>query len=192
MKTFNLGVLVLAIVATQAIAGVPDPCSTISPWDVYGHAFMTPGPGAGLGEVEIFVCDPFDNEPVEGADVVIDLFDCDQLCINPGEDGLTGISDANGIVRLKPQVGGCEDCLVVVRANGVTIGVYESVRSTDWDGEEADGIVGVPDFAFFATAFRVTQNVCADYNGDGAVNGTDFAMFATSFRRIDVNPGGCW
>lgn len=192
MKILGHGIIVLAISIGVATAGIPPvPCSRAMPWDDYGHALVTPGPGSegGVGEVEVFVC--YDDEPVAGADVAIDLSDCQHLCINPGDAGLAGITDSDGIVILNPQVGGCEDCNVIIRANGITIRTYFGIKSTDWNGDEADGIVGVSDFAFFATAFKVTQDECADYNGDGAVNGTDFALFATSFRRLDENPAGC-
>jgi hypothetical protein len=79
----------------------------------------------------------------------------------------------------------------MVMGSGVTIGVFSPIVSTDWDGVKADGFVGGPDFAFFATAFRETGDGCADYNGDGVVNGTDFSIFSVSFQRGDANPGGC-
>jgi hypothetical protein len=190
MRTLCIGTLILALGIYQGAAGVPDPCSEITPWlDI---AYVTPGPNSegGVGEVIITVrndnCDPIPN-----ADVWIDLSDCQDLCINPGDAGLAGTTNAEGVVVLNPQVGGCEDCLVIIRANGVTIFAYPRITSTDWNGQEADGVVGVADFAFFSTAFKVTQDLCADYNGDGAVNGTDFSIFATSFKRADENPGGC-
>jgi hypothetical protein len=162
------------------------------PWDIYGKAFVSPGPNSegGVGEIVVTVRN-MDCEPIEGSVVEVDFSDCFDVCINPGENGLTGISDEQGVVVLNPQVGGCEECTVIVRASGVTIAVYYTMASTDWNGQEADGVVGVADFAFFSAAFKVTGDECADFNGDEVVNGLDFSIFSTSFKRGDANAGGC-
>jgi hypothetical protein len=89
------------------------------------------------------------------------------------------------------MAGGCEDCDVIVRANGVTIAYYQKVRSPDWDNSAADGIVNVVDFAFFATSFLVSQSACADYNNDGVVSAVDLSLFAPAFLAQDHNPTGC-
>jgi hypothetical protein len=167
------------------------PIMDISPWDAFGQAFVSPGTGS-VDELTVRIveydCDP---GPFPNIDIEIDVTGCSGLCINPGDDGLTGVTDEASTAVLNPQVGGCADCSVVVRGNGVTLAVYERVVSTDWDGTEADGVVDARDFAFFATAFRVTQAPCADYNGDDVVGATDFAVFAEAFKSADANDGGC-
>jgi hypothetical protein len=129
--------------------------------------------------------------PIEGADAEIDLSQCSNLCIDPVEDGLSGITGPDGTVTLNPRVGGCEDCIVLIKASDVVIALYTRVVSTDWDGSRADGKVAGADFAFFATAFKQTQDTCADYNGDGLVSGPDFAIFAASFASGDANQEEC-
>lgn len=187
-------VLVCALGVSGAVAGgVPEPGnSTVMPWDVYGSAFVTPGNPfeIDLGGVIVHVIDS-DLQPVPFVDVEIDISDYAGLCIDPVDPDLTAVTDDEGVAILYPQVGGCNDCWVIVRAAGVTGGQYQGIKSTDWNGHEADGKVELQDFTFFTIAFRVTQDSCADYNGDGVVNGTDFAMFAASFRQLDENPNGC-
>jgi hypothetical protein len=197
-----LSVMVVTALVTQPIgvsAGAPDPpFCPIEPWNTYGHAFVTPGSNSegGVGEVSIQVFN-INGDPIPGAFVEIRVSDCMfdvDMCLNPGGAGLTGTTNDQGIVVLNPQIGACGECEtfpIVVLASGVTIGSYPRIVSTDWDGVEADGFVGVADFAFFSTAFKVTGDECADYNGDGVVNGADFAIFSTSFKRGDANTGGC-
>jgi hypothetical protein len=168
----------------------PDP-SHVQPWDTYQRAFVTPGAAGdgGVGEVTVFAL-TVNGDPVENASVEIYFGPC-VLCMDSQDPGLTGVTDENGECVLNPAIGGCDGCVVGVRANGITISTYTTIVSTDWDGHEANGVVGATDFAFFSTSLRATQNDCADHNGDGIVNGLDFSMFATSFKRGDANAGGC-
>lgn len=188
--------------AAQALDDVPDPdLSSIEPWDDFGRAFVAPGGESPLATnidaVTITVVNSEGN-PIIGAPVLIDFAggaptggDCANVCIDPIDAGLEGVTGADGTVTLNPAVGGCDDCTVIVRASGVTIGFYNKVVSTDWNGATADGSVTGADFAFFATSFNTTQDDCADYNGDGGVSGLDFSLFATSFNGADANPNGC-
>jgi hypothetical protein len=183
-------------------ANNPDPdLSTVEPWDTYEQAFVAPGDGGlrtNIDEVTVTVVND-EGDPIEGATVVIDVGqgggglseECPNLCIDPIDPGLEATTNALGIAVLNPRVGGCDICTVIVRANGVTIAVYDFINSTDWDGSAADGAVTGADFSFFATAFKTTQDACADYNGDGDVTGSDFSVFATSFKGGDANPNGC-
>ena len=186
MKSGALLTLIAATLASSALAGVPEPYPVeIEPWNTYGRAFVTPGSQSGTDSVLITVLNA-DYEPISNAVVDIDLSNCEDLCIcNP--DGLTGVTDQDGQVRLNPRVGGSEECPVIVRANAVTIGVYEMITSTDWGSNGCDGVVGAADLAFFGAAFNATQNPRADYNGDGWVGGVDLSMFAASF----ISGDGC-
>jgi hypothetical protein len=161
----------------------------VTPWDEFGQVFVTPGTQSGIGEVVVEV------RGTEGypwcAVVGIDVSECEGLCVDPEDSGLWGNPDMYAVTRLDPRVGGCADCTVWILADGMTIRTYDRIRSTDWDGARADGVVNSADFAFFATAFKQTQNSCADYNGDGLVSATDFSMFSASFRAADANEGGC-
>jgi hypothetical protein len=185
----SLAVLALLVMLQGvAVASNPDPdLSTCHPWDETGQPFGTPTQCSDVDDLLVSVVNS-EGEPIEGATVVIDLSDCDQLRIGD-PNSLQGTTNAAGIVILNPDVGGCQDeCTVLVRANNVTICNYGTGwRSTDWNGEEGDGAVTGADFAFFANAFKQTQDDCADYNGDGDVTGTDFSVFATSFKCPDSN-----
>jgi hypothetical protein len=164
--------------------------STVSPWEEYGQVLVTPGFQSSVGRATIVVRYP-SGDPLLCPDVIIDISDCENLCVDPFEPFLSGTADGWGTLVLNPQVGGCADCPISVRANGVTIAAFDGIRSTDWDGAQANGRVDGADFAFFATAFKQTQDTCADYNGDGGVSGTDFTLFAISFSAGDANPFGC-
>lgn len=166
----------------------PEQC-VVTPWDEFGQAFVTPGTQSGIGEVAVEVRN--DEGYPWCAVVGIDVSDCEDLCVDPEDDGLWGLTDMYAVARLDPRVGGCADCPVFVRASGMQMRVYDRIRSTDWDGVQADGVVNSADFAFFATAFKQTQDSCADYNGDGHVSATDFSMFSASFRAADANEAGC-
>jgi hypothetical protein len=181
--------LCVCLTGAQAIP-IPDPeqCE-VEPWDTYACGFVTPGQGPcsegdTADDVTITIRD-YDGVPIAGATVQIIMSGCvDLFFCEP--DGLTGITGPDGRVILNPSVGGCDfECDIIVRADGVTIRVYPGTNSTDWDGVSADGIVAGADFAFFATAFLITGDMCADYNCDGSVNGVDFALFARSFRCPD-------
>jgi hypothetical protein len=200
--TLPLIAAILLFGSIPVSAEVIDPdLSTVEPWDTYGLALVAPGGGrfTGIDSVTVEVRNQ-DGDPVEGATVVIDLggsgggddprSECD-VCVDPVEPGLTGVTDEFGIAYLNPKVGGCDVCTVVVRANGVTIAVYELIVSTDWNGFNADGMVTGADFAFFSTSFKQSQDPCSDYLGDGGVSGSDFSFFSTSFKGDDTNPNGC-
>lgn len=167
------------------------PVTSVSPWDAYGQAFVSPGAGP-ADELTVTIqeadCEP---GPFPGINIEIDVSQCSGLCVNSGDDGLTGVTDEESTAALNPEVGGCGDCVVVIYGNGVALSVFDRIVSTDWDGTEADGRVDARDFAFFATAFRVTQSACADYTGDGVVGGADFALFAEAFKSADANGEGC-
>jgi hypothetical protein len=171
---------------------VPDPIfSTTEPWDTYGQAFVAPGEQSPVDEVTVTVVDMAEN-PIPNAFVEIRFEGCSDICIDPiAENGLYGWTDEDGIAVLNPHVGGCDDCEVRVLANGMCISAYSFMTSTDWNSDEANGIISLEDFAFFATAFLGTQNLCADYNGNGVVGPEDFAMFAVSFKAFDANEAGC-
>lgn len=164
--------------------------SSVSPWDEYGQAFVAPGSQSGVDEVTIRVVQST-GSPYPCAEVYI-FFECLDLCIDPEETlPFVGETDIDGYLTIDLHVGGCGDCEVWVRVGGVSIGYYTRVVSTDWDGSVADGTVGSADFAFFASAFKQTQDYCADYNGDGIVSATDFSIFAASFMAGDQNGMGC-
>jgi hypothetical protein len=172
----------------------PDSCKVI-PWDWFENVFMAPGTddgsGSPTGQVGVLVKDE-DGNTISGAHVVIDLSDCDNLCIDPTDAGLSGMTNDEGEIYLNPAVGGCEDCTVIVKADDFPIRTFHGVTSTDWNGSAADGFVNSEDFAFFAAAFKQTQDDCANYDrsheGVGAI---EFAWFSISFKWGDANPNGC-
>jgi hypothetical protein len=191
MRRFLPLILVFAFVGTAA-ADIPDEeNSSCEPWDTNGCAFITPGlPSEGKSAIDCITVNVrnSDNDPIEGVQVDINFSNCTGLCWCDPPMESSGLTGPDGTTVICFSGGGCEQCTVIVRADGVTICTYQDVRSTDWDGSACDGIVGGSDFAFFATAFKVTQDPCADYNCDGSVGGIDFSMFAISFSAGDACP----
>jgi hypothetical protein len=191
MKKLISLLVISMFVGSVAYADVPDPAtSSVEPWDTWGQALVIPGSTISNDDVTVTVHNSQD-QPIVGATVEIDLSGCTGLCIDPVDAGLTGTTDGSGVATLNPVVGGCEDCTITVRANGVTIRQYTHVSSPDWDGGVADGNVGVGDLAFFGAAFNQTQDACGDYDGDGAVGVTDLPVFGAAFNGGASNPNGC-
>jgi hypothetical protein len=166
------------------MADVPDPqyCS-VSPWDSWEQAFVTPGQESNADEITITVHNNADL-PIDAADVELDFSGCAARC--EGTLGLSGLTAATGLLTLNPEMGGCEDCTVIVRANGVTIATYSRMVSTDWSGASCDGQCDPIDLSFFAASFNVTGDACADYNNDG-VDPADLSKFANSFNSGDTH-----
>ena len=152
----------------QVAAQVSPADCTVEPWDTFTHAFVCPGGSYGYSPdagVKITVRNST-NDPVSGALVEIDFSDCSTLCIDPITNGLSGTTDQSGTVILKPRVGGCATCAVLVKANGILIRSYTEVVSGDVDG---DGIKNITDYAWFQ---KHKTSHCADLNGNGV--GLDF------------------
>ena len=185
MKRLLLLSLVALLASSIAQADVPDPayCSVV-PWDSWGQAFVTPGQESNADEITITVNNG-DNQPIDAAAVELDFSFCVNRC--EGTLGLAGTTDPTGVVVLNPEMGGCEWCTVVVRASGVTIGTYDWMVSTDWNGSACDGQVDPVDLSFFAAAFNVTGDLCADYNAADAVDPVDLSKFANSFNSADTH-----
>jgi hypothetical protein len=175
---------------TQLCAAEPDPnhC-TVQNWDLYRQALVGPGGSNTTDNLTIGVYD-IHNTPVPNALVEIDLSGCSRLCIDTPTDGLRGSTNASGQLVLNPRVGGCENCPVTIRANGIVIRSYSKVRSPDWDGTWANGRVSSPDSAFFAYAYAA-GNPCVDYDGDGRVNMQDLLIWSQFWSNRDHNTHIC-
>lgn len=186
MKYLSFPLLLTMLPGLGFAVDVPDDAtSTCMPWDVTRLPFVTPGQCSSVDNLYVSVRNEF-GDPITGADVLIDLNGCENIVVYD-PSSLEGTTDANGLVVLNPSAGGCQfDCTVLVKADGVTICSYfTGCVSTDWDGATTDGAVTGADFAFFAQAFKATQDACADYSNDGAVTGVEFATFAESFKCPD-------
>ncbi len=176
-------------VVSVAAADVPDPEHCIvSPWDTMGQVLVSPGQHP-LDQVTVTVRNAVGNA-VPGATVQIILCQSDRICYDPFEPGL-GPTNANGagVAQLNPQVGGCDECSIQVRANGVLIRTYTRIVSPDWDGSAADGIVDEADEAYFSHACDYGYDPCADLNHNGLCDGADLSMFASAYGNR--NPNGC-
>jgi hypothetical protein len=163
---------------------------TVDPSDWTGQVFVSPGTLGSQDWLTVTIRDS-SGVPQPGQLIEIDLSDCHLLCIDQPDAGLSAYTDANGVAYLQPSVGGCEECAVRVRANGVIIREYPFINSTDWDGTRADGRVNDDDAAFFQLAYQSTQAPCADYDGDGLVDTQDLVVFTDAYMFGYTNTTLC-
>jgi hypothetical protein len=132
---------------------------------------MVPGTGTPPDSVTVTVRDELGALCRNAVEVEVDISDCNGLCVD-SPDGLSGTADESGTAYLDPRVGGCDDCDVIVRANGIDIRSYARINSADWDGTWADGDVG-PEDMYYISSQNGTSDPCADLNGDGVVDLAD-------------------
>lgn len=168
-----------------------DPAQCSSGWDGESFALVTPGTQSSVDELAIVVRDA-NAFPIPGVAIEVVFSGCTNLCIDAPVAGLTGVTDASGAVVLNPRVGGCDTCDIEILAAGIPVRSYPQRRviSTDWDGSQADGVVGPADSVAFVAALG-TNNPCFDYSGDGFVNLSDIATFSTSYFAGDANLTPC-
>ena len=194
-----LGLAGLAIIATGAMAGVPDPTNS----DVNSGDLVIVGSNTGLalGSAGRFgtsvVGDGFrvevrdvGNNPLQGAHVTLDYTNTGGT--NPAKpyttqiDGSTVscpvvdlLTDVNGVALFTPQAGGFDNNPTIeVRANGVLLALVEG-RSADMNG---DGINDTGDLSFFATNFLLNDTAPeSDFNLDGITDTGELSIFATDF-----------
>ncbi|UCF06280.1 MAG: choice-of-anchor D domain-containing protein [bacterium] len=143
-------------------------------------------PGIGLDTVTVTVRDA-SNNPCPYVLVEVDVSDCSGLCIDT-PNGLSAVTDSNGVAYIDARVGGCDACNVVVRADGITIRTYSRIVSADWDGSWADGVVDSLDLDFLMLYYNVSYEVCADYNGDGLVDISDFSFLGDFWGNANSVP----
>lgn len=196
MKLLLLGTLLLVVSAEVAVAETPPiPCvecsldSTERLLLIPDNDGADPHPAASFTvTVKNFDCVPIPNAIVEV--LIGGLQDGrTRLC---GDAQTTGVTDANGFVRLNIAGGGCYRGMnaVVIRANGVVIRIYSAVMSPDYAGWDFNGTPGrssltiTPvDLAAFVMAYRggVGAPSCHNYNNDGVTDPTDLAVFASAY-----------
>ncbi len=189
--------VVLALLSLAGLAATPHQAfaqpdagqSSVEPWDTLGKAMVYPGNTLDIDEVTVTVRNAA-GTLLTGTNVTIDFIGHVTLCIEGPDSSLTAISDSNGEARFNPRIGGCDVCLVEVRADGVLLSSFSQVISQDWDGVQADGIVNVTDAAWFTVQLG-TNEACADYNSDGIVDYLDGAITGPGWVQSDRNPTPC-
>jgi hypothetical protein len=175
--------------ANSAPCRVPSrAASAVEPWDLFGHAFASPGTASGVDTVTVSVVDQF-GSPFEGVPVALDGSACPGLCIGSG--GSAGTTDADGHVALDPEVGGYCAGDVRVMVQGGALRTFAALLSPDFtDVYGADGLVNGCDRAFFDAA-RLANDPRADYDGDGVVTQSDQTLFDAAFAAADSNAPAC-
>ncbi|MEZ4649858.1 MAG: hypothetical protein R3E97_13935 [Candidatus Eisenbacteria bacterium] len=157
---------------------------TISPCDELQGLVLSPNvPSPIPASVVESVIRNEDGIEMENVTVVFDLSTND-----PCRDVLIqGLTDENGRVTLVLPGGGCaEGAQVRVKANGVTIRIYESAKSPDFDGAGGSGAVDIADLVDFTGEFLGTQPAgCHDYDNTGATNLGDLIIFAPAFAAAN-------
>lgn len=124
---------------------------------------------------------------------MVRIFLCDShnVCVDPIDPDLGNKNaDGQGVVHFNPRVGGCDECTIIIRADGVPIREFHRIVSTDWDGAAADGRVDDADQAYMQWACNQVGIPCVDYNGNGSCDASDLQKFGSAYNR-DQNPNGC-
>lgn len=184
-----LSLATLALVCTTTLshgqAGVPEPnMSTVSPADALGGLFACPPrPVAHPASiVTVTIRDVF-GVPVPGAVVAI-VPAAGTLLVCPTAV-LSGMTDAAGQVQLLAGMGGCAANMMWaggLSANGIAIRRWASIKTPDWDGGAANGMVNLTDLVQFAREFNgLVPAVCHDYDNNGIVSLPDLILFAQAF-----------
>jgi hypothetical protein len=185
----------LAVVATVASAGVPDPRNSTTESVIVGNATGNPlgAPGgmgtAAVGGFEVIVRD-INNTALIGRPVVLDfasaasvrLFNAigGGITINCAAKTLTKPTDGTGLALFAAKIGGFANTDVVeVSADGVALANVKA-RSTDIDA--LGGSTGLGDLGIFANNFLNNPSAQeTDFDVSGATGLADLGIFATEF-----------
>jgi hypothetical protein len=169
--------------------GIPEPdqCQ-VSQWDIYGQAVIVPGnPTDGSGDVfddvDITIRN-LEGNVIPDALVEIVFEDCPNLCLDPVDPALSGFTNSAGQISLNPNAGGCNECTVLIRSEGIVIRVYPRVVSPDWDGTSADGQVDDFDLDYFMSG---EDEFCKDLDGSGMVDALDLGHLVGTLGSHNPN-----
>jgi hypothetical protein len=177
----------LAVVASVASAGVPDPrFSTVDPV-VVGNASGN-AIGAAPAGLDVVVRD-VNNAPLSGRTVTVDfsatpmkVFTVQNAgtTVNCAAKTISRVTNASGAVNFAARIAKFDNTNgVEVSADGVVLATIKG-RSTDIDG--TDGTTGLGDFAIFGNNFGNNPSAQeTDFDQDGTTALGDFAIFGAEF-----------
>jgi hypothetical protein len=177
----------LAVVATVASAGVPDP--RFSSWDlvVVGNVSGTPIGGSPPG-FDVTVRD-VNNAPLSGRTVTLNfsasgmkVFSTQNAgtTVNCPAKSISRVTDGSGHVNFGSRVAKFNNSnSVEVSADGVVLANVKG-RSTDIDG--SDGKTGLGDFSIFSVNFLSNPSAQeTDFDLNGTTGLGDFSIFSSEF-----------
>lgn len=177
----------LAVVASVASAGVPDPRFSTTDLVVVGNASGN-AIGAAPAGFDVVVRD-VNNAPLSGRTVTLDFSATPMKVFTVQNAGTTvncpaktisRVTNASGAVNFASRVAKFDNTNgVEVSADGVVLATVKG-RSTDIDG--TDGTTGLGDFAIFGNNFlNVPAAQETDYDQSGSTALGDFAIFGAEF-----------
>lgn len=181
----------LAVVASVATAGVPDPrnCTVdvVCVGNTTGALIDRDGPGADRAGFDVTVKD-VNNAALANRTVVVDwsattvkLYSAQNAgtTVNCAAKTLSRLTNASGDAIFGPRMGlYANTASVEVRADGVVLGSVRS-RSTDINGVSA--ATNTLDLALFRGSFLGPDQTEHDFNNDAVVNSLDLALFRPEF-----------
>ncbi|MEZ4648249.1 MAG: hypothetical protein R3E97_05570 [Candidatus Eisenbacteria bacterium] len=179
-----VGVLLAPTLAAADTAPAPERC-TVTPCDGLGGVVLVPDLPSVAPASDIVVTLRNDaNAPLPAWEVSC-TFTAGTLCPSAV---LTGVTDANGQVAFRFTGGGCGQGAVVARidASNLTpiynVRTFDVVKSPDFDGAGADGVVNVADLVVFSGEFLGTSPAdCHDYDNSGATDLGDLIIMSPAF-----------
>jgi len=167
--------------AAMRNTNLPDPamCAVLPPDDLGGFVLAPSSPEAIPASVVTVTIRNNAGSPIGLASVVIQFND-------PGAPTchstvLHGVTDASGEVTFNVGGGGCvidTEWAGAVKANGITIRIFEDLKSPDGD---ADLTVSLADLVSFTSEFLDGTGGCHDYNNDGTTALSDLTIFGPAF-----------
>jgi hypothetical protein len=179
----------LAVVASVASAGVPDPRFSTTDLVVVGNASGN-AIGAAPPGFDVVVRD-VNNAALPGRTVVLDFSATPMKVFTTQNAGTTvncvaktisRVTNASGAVNFASRVARFDNTNgVEVSADGVVLATVRG-RSTDIDGN--DGTTGLGDFAIFGNNFQNNPSAQeTDYDQDGVTGLGYFAIFGIEFQN---------
>jgi hypothetical protein len=171
--------LLLALSLSVAAAGPPAPaqCSVMPADALDGMVVCPDSPSPIPASTTTIIIRDAAGAPVANAQVQIQLAGGIRLC---NTSVLTGVTDSAGRLVLTLRGGGCvanTPDAAVVTADGVVIRRYRNVKSPDFDGATADGVVSLFDFVRF-----VGGDLFHSYDNDGQICLSDVVIFFSAFE----------
>ena len=176
----------LAVVASAASAGVPDPRFSTTDPVVVGDLV-----GVAIGGGYDVVVRDVNNAPLAGRTVTLDFSATPMRVCNVQNAGttfnclaktLSRVTNVSGAVNFAARVGKYDNTNAVeVSADGVVLATVRG-RSLDIDGlGGANGAVSLGDFVLFSSNFNTAAQE-TDYDVNGSTGLGDFVIFAGGYN----------
>jgi hypothetical protein len=179
----------LAVVASVASAGVPDPRTSSAERMVAGNASGNQNAGVGADGYDVVVRD-VNGAGLGGRTVVIDWSADASLKVHNAQNAgitvncaaktISKLTDASGAVKFGPRIGDFNNGNVVqVTADGV---VLATIRTTSTDLDGTGGSTGLGDLSIFSANYLNNPSAQeTDFDDTGSTGLGDLSIFSAEY-----------